>query len=424
MTIRAGVAVHDITPPLGTPMSGYAARTESAAGVRDPLTVRVLAVDDTVLVTVDVVGLHEDLCETVRRRCAVAAAHVVVHATHTHSGPSCTPGRLGDDADEAWLDHLVTACMQTIDRAVAAREPVRIKAGYGDDPDVARNRRRSGGPVDRALPVVRFDRPDGSVLAILTSYACHPVVLGADNPLFSGDYPAEVRHQLERELGGTALFATGCAGDANTGHFPSDSFAADPSGARTFEERDRVGAVVTRAVESARLSMGDECVSAASTTLPLDIDLPDRAQVRRDAQRWAVDAESADPRMAALLTAWTRWANDLPVDPPGSWEGSVTVLRWGPAVLVALPGEPFAGIGMQIRHELEHRGVGVVLVIGYANGTPGYVPTRDEYAHGGYEVDDAHRYYGMPGPFARDSAERLVESALETATEVGLVPGH
>ncbi len=424
MTIRAGVAIHDITPPPGTPMSGFAARTEPATGVRDPLTIRALAVDDTVLVTVDVVGLNEGLCETVRRRCAVAVTHVVVHATHTHSGPSCTPGRLGDEADEAWLDDLLTACVETIDRAVAAREPVRIKAGYGDDPDVARNRRRSGGPVDRALPVVRFDRPDGSALAILTAYACHPVVLGADNTLFSGDYPAEVRHQLERELGGTALFATGCAGDANTGHFPSDSFAAVSSRARTFEERDRVGAVVARAVANAHLSMGDEYVAGASTTVPLTIDLPDRTQVQQDAQRWTARAESADAGTVALLTAWTRWANDLPVDPPNSWEGSVTVLRWGPAVLVALPGEPFAGIGMQIRHELERRGVGVVLVIGYANGTPGYVPTRDEYDHGGYEVDDAHRYYGMPGPFARDSAERLIESALATATGVGLVSGH
>ena len=93
--MRAGVAVRDVTPPAGAAMSGFAARTAPATGVHDPLLVHALVAEDTALVTVDVVGLHEDDCAEIRRRCTVPADGVVVHATHTHGGPVSMRGRLG-----------------------------------------------------------------------------------------------------------------------------------------------------------------------------------------------------------------------------------------------------------------------------------------------------------------------------------------
>lgn len=96
MRVRAGVAVVDITPSHPVAMSGFAGRTGLSSGVHDRLTVRALAVEATVLVTVDVVGLHEVLCARVRQACRPWAEHVVVHATHTHGGPVSMPGRLGD----------------------------------------------------------------------------------------------------------------------------------------------------------------------------------------------------------------------------------------------------------------------------------------------------------------------------------------
>src|SRR5699024_3225682 len=100
----------------------------------------------------------------------------------------------------------------------------------GGDPDVARNRRRHGGPVDRDLPIILFKRPNGIPLALLVSYACHPVVLSAANTLLSADYPGVVRARLEEKTGATVLFATSCAGDVNTGHaLRVDSMEADLS---------------------------------------------------------------------------------------------------------------------------------------------------------------------------------------------------
>lgn len=413
--MRAGVAVRDVTPPLGVAMSGFVARTSPATGVHDPLLVHALVVEDTALVTVDVVGLHEDDCARIRDRCALPADRVVVHATHTHGGPASMLGRLGGPVDETWLDRLVETCVEAIDAALSGAERVEVRAAYGADPGVARNRRRPDGPVDRALPVVHLRRPDGSLLASVVSYACHPVVLGADNTLLTADYPGVVRRILAERLGAPVLFVTGCAGDANTGHAAGASVSTAPAAARTFAECERVGGLVASAALAATPSPGSTHVSAARRDVSLDLDVsgPDPG----DVAAWEAQSARAEPARAALLRSWAGWGRRqlFAPAPLAPWSGSVTALRWGPAVVVALPGEPFAAAAHEIR---AHADPGdTVLVAGYSDGCPGYLPPAGEYAHGGYEVEEAHRYYGLPGPFAEGASEQLVAAATPLLPE-------
>src|SRR4029077_16744936 len=70
-------------------------------------------------------------------------------------------------------------------------------------------------PVDPTVGVIRFDRADGSPLAILVHYSCHPVVLGPENLDYSPDYPGEMRRYVEQQLGGMAFFLQGAPGDIN-----------------------------------------------------------------------------------------------------------------------------------------------------------------------------------------------------------------
>lgn len=429
--MRAGVAVRDVTPAPGAPMSGFAARTGPATGVHDPLLVHALVVGDTALLTVDVVGLHEDDCAEIRRRCALPAERVVVHATHTHGGPASMRGRLGGPVDEGWLDALVTTCVDAVDAALeaalTAREPVEVTAGYGECPGVARNRRRPGGPVDDTLPVVALRRPDGSLLAAVVSYACHPVVLGADNTLLTADHPGVVRRILTARLGGPVLFVTGCAGDANTGHSAAASISTAATPDRTFDAAGRVGARIAEAALAAEPEPGPPGVRAATREVSLDLDVPGRASVAADVAAWAAEAAGSDPARAALLGCWAQWGRELLARgaPPPRWPASVSVLRWGPALVVALPGEPFAAAARQIRrHALRTDPAATVVVAGYSNGCPGYLPAAQEYPHGGYEVEEAHRYYGMPGPFARGSAEALVAAVARLLDEGALTREH
>ena len=52
------------------------------------------------------------------------------------------------------------------------------------------------------------------------------------------------------------------------------------------------------------------------------------------------------------------------------------------------------------------------IALGYCNGCIGYVPTADAYPDGGYEVEQAFKYYGTL-MIAPDS-ERLIKAATLT----------
>src|SRR5260370_40622836 len=69
-------------------------------------------------------------------------------------------------------------------------------------------------PVDPAVGVIRIDRLDGTPLAGLVNYACHPVGLGPGNMKYSADYPSEMRRYIEKEMGheGMGFFLQGPPG--------------------------------------------------------------------------------------------------------------------------------------------------------------------------------------------------------------------
>src|SRR5688572_10793798 len=126
--LRAGVAVVDITPPAGLLLAGFAARSEPATGIHDLLTARAVVVGDTAIVVADVIGIHEEMSARIRERCVLPAGNIIVAATHTHGAPISMAGRLGEDADPAFLRAIEDGCVEAIARAAASAVPVRITA--------------------------------------------------------------------------------------------------------------------------------------------------------------------------------------------------------------------------------------------------------------------------------------------------------
>jgi hypothetical protein len=88
------------------------------------------------------------------------------------------------------------------------------------------------------------------------------------------------------------------------------------------------------------------------------------------------------------------------------------VIRLNGIVLVGVPGEPFAQLGRAIK---DQAGAEQVFVIGYANDDIGYIPAAEEYERGGYEIDEAYKYYGYPAALAPDAAELFLEAVLRLA---------
>jgi hypothetical protein len=409
-----GVATRDCTPPAGLTMSGFAARTAPAAGAHDAITVRALAVDETVLVTVDACGLHEDFCARVR---AKVPGTVVITATHTHGGPATVPGRLGGPVDPGYLEALHAACVAAVRAARAARENANVEVGVGADPGVARNRRRADGPVFAPLTVARFRRADGRLLACVVSYPCHPVVLGPENLLWTADYPGVVRAVVEAaDPGSVCLFLTGCCGELNTGHSAHASMTLEGTGDRSFAAAERIGRRIgLTALAAPTRELSDPSGTAAvSGEIALPLQSADPAATATLAAGWASEMATADPGRRALLRSWLDWAREIAPRTATSWTARVTVLRWGGLRIVALPGEPFSVTARRTAELVP----GECLVVGYADGSPGYLPPAEEFPYGGYEIDEAHRYYGMPAPFAPGVAESLTQLAAGLAGQL------
>lgn len=403
--VRAGAASVDFTPPPGLLLAGYAARTEPALGTHDPLTARALVVGDTAIVVADVIGIHQATSARIRQRCGLPPDNVVVAATHTHAAPVSMPGRLGAPADPAFVSALEDACVAAIRTAVANAVPCSLSAGMGADPDIARNRRHADGPLDRSLPVLAATDETGRVIAVLVSYACHPVVLGADNRLMSADFPAFLRDDIERtHPGAVAIFANGCAGDVNDGHAASASFTAEAQLNRDFAHAERLGRRIAEAALAAPLRPVTANSTARIATTTLALDRPEGDLLARAAE-WQAELDAGvPPPRSLLLPYWVNWARDNADVPPGKCQNRVTVLDWGDVVIAAMPGEVFSETGLAVRAACGNR---LAFVLAYADDTAGYLPPRPEYPFGGYEVDEAHRFYGTPGRFAPGGAETL-----------------
>jgi hypothetical protein len=95
-------------------------------------------------------------------------------------------------------------------------------------------------------------------------------------------------------------------------------------------------------------------------------------------------SRSKDPaavRIAAGNLEGARLAAAMPL-PESDIEVEVGACRIGALGVAALPGEPFLALAESVR---SRRG-GPTIVLGYANGYPGYLPTRDSYRQDRYEV--------------------------------------
>ena len=411
--VTAGAATVVVDVPAGTPMTGYAARLSPSTGVHDPLTVRALVIDDIGIVVVDCCALRKTTCGELRATRPAGIADVVIAATHTHSGPCITPNGLGAFAPDV-LHAVEKAFVEALTTARHQRTPVTVRYGERRGVGVGRNRRHDDVEVDPPVQIVAFEGAHGTV-ATLVTYPMHPVVLSAANTLVSADYVAPLRDMVEAALPGSiCIFAQGCAGDVNDDrHSAEGDFSSARMPGRDFVDAAAKGEAVAAAALDA-LSRATVVPPArtkmVTTTVPLDITALDPSEVAADRAGWAHLALTLPAERSALYEAWTAWADHWLEGPPepSRWLGRVGLLRVGDLRIATLPGEPFLAVADRVRAGLGERAI----VLGYCDGVSGYLPTVDEYAHGGYEVCDAHRYYGMPGPYAPGSAERLADAVI------------
>ncbi len=417
-TLQAGAAQVDITPPPGLEMYGFFNRiTEhrKASGTLDPLFARVLVLQAgdrrLALVTLDL-GRTFNEAWLGRLRAAVKddsrVDAVIVAASHTHSGPNILDV-YPDGRVPAWEDAALDKVAHAVHQAAAALEPARIGTGYGNA-YIGYNRRQvdpaghvtmmwrnpdkvANGPVDSTVGVIRVDRADGSPIALLVNYACHPTVLGSDNLRYSADFIGPMAATVAASWDGkpVCFFLQGAAGDINP------YFDGTPLDQGAVEKRDWTGREL--GTEAARVARGIKTAEAAAASIDFADDVMvfpwrwEPGKFRQDLLR--VDGPLILQDHADVL------ASD---SPPAELSLHVTTLLINRQIgLVGMPGEPFVDFQESWRDRCPVR---ACFFLGYANGYYDYIPTIRAATQGGYGAGDSNTYVAV------GAGERMLDHAL------------
>jgi len=328
--------------------------------------------------------------------------------------------------DAAYLEVLLRKCADAVEMAGEKLSPARVGWGRGEvQIGINRRERREQGTVlgynpqgvvARFTDVLRVDLEGRRLVWCL--HAAHAVVLGGNNLHISADYPNYVRRTVEggATVPTTSLFAQGACGNIN----------AQVVGG-TFEDARRLGTIlgaeVVRTAE--QVEVKEEMVLAAKSRrleLPVLVPAPEqaRATLAEYQRRWEeAKAAGADERCLGMLADQVALEEEF-VEiaegkrPADSAPFEVQVMRIGNGALVGLSGEVF------VEHALNIEKVSPAAhtaVAAYTNGVVGYIPTREAYAEGGYEVEVAHHYYGRLA-VAPEAGEMIVQAAADLLSEM------
>ena len=410
--LRAGVAKADLDPPVGIPMAGYGG-ARFAKGTLDPLNARVLVLSDgsrtTALVTLDLCFTFDPaVMDRIRTEVRSDVDEVIFHASHTHSGPTYS------EAPEA-LEHARPRIVEAIREAARNLTPVRIGNGWGQT-YIGFNRRyvETDGvvqmfwrnepkvsttfPVDPTVGVIRVDRLDGTPMAILVNYACHPVVFGPDNVNYSADYPGEMRRYIEREVGHgvVAFFLQGAPGDINP-----------------YYDKTRLIEDASVVMQQTGQKLGEEAVRVArsiSTVTPTVAKIQTKTVVLNVKNRWNTAKLETELKERYHTTAGI--ASRLLV-PDMQMPVTTLLLNLGSRdrdlAFVGFPGEPFVEFQMQLRTKSP---LPNSFLLGYTNGYFAYLPTIAAAVRGGYGANST------VNPSEVGTGERMLNTGLISIYEL------
>ncbi|MFV1967177.1 MAG: neutral/alkaline non-lysosomal ceramidase N-terminal domain-containing protein [Pirellulaceae bacterium] len=381
---RAACVKVDITPDTPQWLHGYAPRRSE--GVHDRIYHRVVAMDDGstqfFLVSTDICTVipsyYRDFCNRLKQETGIRPEQIWWSTTHTHSAPHVGPqdlgrlfaGTLGDRFsirhDTAYWQRVTDLLVGGIRKAQTDLEPARLGIATGTaEANVNRRERKPdgrialgvnlSGPVDRQNGLLRFERPDGSLIGIVTNYAIHGTALGGGNKQISGDVPGFAAEYVERKLGAPMLFVNGAEGNAA----PRYSVGSNIQDPRLKEYDQLLGDRILAANASVTATTSQVALSVGRTVIETPrkpgLGWPDGMA------EYASVSENGVPQVR------------IPVY-------SLTINR--ETVIWAAPLELFSEIALNIRQASPFKDT---FYFGLTNGSLLYLTTRAAFAEGGYE---------------------------------------
>ena len=415
-------------------MSGYASRSTPSQGVAHPLYAKALALSDAeghrvVLITCDIIGFSRAftgrVADRVKEKYGLPRDHLALFASHCHSGPTLVDNleRLSENGvprDKAQnnLDYsrdLENKLVELVGAALARMEPVSLSYGVGRAHFALNRRERTdkgiklgknpAGPTDESVPILRVQDAGGKPVAIVFGYACHNTTHRPDMMRIDPDYAGYAQDRVEEVYpGATALFVTGCAGDADPHPYGTLDLAK--------EHGRELGDAVKFALDRpAMLTPLSGSLRAAFTETTIHFGGPtDKASYERRLNDPNAGRKRHAQRMIEAIDAGKPIRTEYPY--------AVAALAIGDRLtLLALSGEVVVDYAIRLQHELGGEGKSL-WVAAYANDVVGYIPSLRVLKEGGYEGGEAFFYSTFPAPLAEDIESIVVKAAHEVVEKV------
>ena len=432
----AGWSEVDITPALGVPLGGRGTDFTPAKVVLDPLLAQALVLEDekgtrVLWISLDLCGMSGATAEPLRHELSAATGiapdSIVLNFSHTHSGPMTIFERLPFNGPKPieileYENSLREKLLAVAAHALKQLQPVTISWHEGVS-HVAINRRgynEQGQIANRPNPEGIYN-PDLWVLNIvgrgtryvLFCYGCHPVLVYrfAWNAI-SADLPGAGRRELRRKLGpGTyCQFIQSFAGNVRPrilADIEQNSFRKS-----TPDDLARTGKQLASDVLAALQNAGQ----------PLELNLATATawfQARRDTpapiEHWEALAASDKEVDRNTGNYWvTRYKHGPPLAKAVRWPLGIIRLTEDHYV-VCMSGEVLAEWLGLLRGWIKKP---KMMAWGYCQDQPGYLPTDELLAEGGYEVTRSNRHSKTgPGPFRKglnDAVREAIVNLLAT----------
>ena len=417
---KIGIASIDITPQHPVWMTGYGNRDHRSEGVYQSLIAGAISIagdtDEVLILTADLIGYDLAYAAAAKNRIAESTGllphQVVLTATHTHCAPFFYPMAMPGEVEKGYTAFLLNQLVQV---AVAAKNR-RVEGTVG----FSRGRSEFGvsrrlpdgeggvlfapnpdGPMDRDLDTLWFSNTNGALIGSLTTFGCHPTSRGGY--MLGGDYPGFLCRALSEQTEAPAFFATGCAGNIRPWFKGENNGFNTPS----LEE-----------LETASRRIADEVIQSRQAMTPVDAEelyvtsdfhhlpyaeLPDDATFRDRAKN------HANP----LIRQWASEmlnlskAGGLPTRCPQE----IQVVQFNEALrAIFIGGEVLTEIGLHVKNALQPA---TTITVAYSNGLIAYVPSKETYDLGGYEVDGSHFYFLRPAPFSKKIEDLIVAKTVD-----------
>lgn len=430
--LRIGAAAVKITPPVGASMAGYY-YDRGVDKIHDDLYAKALVIEKDgskiAIVSCDLIGIQAPIVAEIRRlvqkSTGIDAAHVMIGATHSHTGPVIPSFReeyaaaksKSSEILESYLAKLPGLIASSIVQANAALKSAKLSYGLGHEESMSFNRRyymsdgtvgwnpgklnpkivKPAGPIDPDVSVLYAETTEGKPISTYVNLAMHLDNVGGTE--VSADLPYTLSNILGKIKGSDMVtaFLQGCSGNIN--HINVKSTTPQNG----HKEAERLGTILAGEVLKTytRLSILDvDKISVKSEIIPLPL-----AAISKDDLPWAreIAAKYGKPNAAPFLdfvkafkTLETDSRNGKPI------EAEIQVFVLGDSLaIVSIPAEIFTEIGMYIKSRSPYAHT---IITELTNGSYGYMPDRKAYMEGNYEV--------IASKVAPGSAETLAENAL------------